>query len=408
MTGGMVFGYDNVPVVTPSGKRSHVARVINETQAAIVREIFDHYASGWGYASIAKALNAVHAPSPRPTEEKPVGLSPSSVRCILRRDLYRGVVTWNRSQKRDKWGRQRQKARPETEWMAREAPELRIVSDALWAAAQERMARTRAILATTQGPRAIVRRDIGSRYLLSGLARCATCGWSMTVITRQHGKTRRPFLGCLSHYKRGPQVCANGQLVPMEKADRAVLGALEGDALDPRIVATIIDMVFEQLKPPNADANVAALKRQLRGVDDKIENLKAAIENGQALAPLVTLLCDRQQERERLIEAIGAAGAIEQIHLDRKAIEERVQAQVASWRALLTESVEDGRTLLREVLSGPLVFTPESEGYHFKAPVATGELIAGAVSENAQQVASPGGYGRLWTGDVQRRILLAA
>lgn len=38
--------------------------------------------------------------------------------------------------------------------------------------------------------------------------------------------------------------------------------------------------------------------------------------------------------------------------MDRAAIEARVQAQVASWRALLTESVEDGRTLLREVLSG--------------------------------------------------------
>ena len=59
---------------------------------------------------------------------------------------------------------------------------------------------------------------------------------------------------------------------------------------------------------------------------------------------------------------------------------------MANWRALLTESVEDGRTLLREVLSGPLVFTPESEGYHFRAPVSTGELIAGEI---AHKVASP-------------------
>jgi hypothetical protein len=27
---------------------------------------------------------------------------------------------------------------------------------------------------------------------------------------------------------------------------------------------------------------------------------------------------------------------------------------------------EDGRTLLREVLSGPPVFTPEGKGYHFQ------------------------------------------
>jgi hypothetical protein len=48
---------------------------------------------------------------------------------------------------------------------------------------------------------------------------------------------------------------------------------------------------------------------------------------------------------------------------------------------MLTESLEDGRILLREVLSGLLMFTPDGEDYHFRAPVATGELIAGAVSD---------------------------
>jgi hypothetical protein len=67
-----------------------------------------------------------------------------------------------------------------------------------------------------------------------------------------------------------------------------------------------------------------------------------------------------------------------------------VLALVADWRALLTESVEDGRALLREMLSGPLLFTPGSEGYHFRGPVATGELIAGAI-EGAHKVASPAG-----------------
>jgi hypothetical protein len=170
-----------------------------------------------------------------------------------------------------------------------------------------------------------------------------------------------------------------------------VLGALEADALDPRIVAAVIDMVFAQLTPANAESTVAALRRNLRVLDGKIANLTAAVESGAALEPLIAQLHDRQQERERLIAAIGAAQAVDQIHIDRAAIEARVPAQVANWRALLTESVEDGRTLLREVLSGPLVFTPEGEGYHFRAPVATGELIAGAVSEGAQQVASPRG-----------------
>jgi site-specific DNA recombinase len=95
VTGGVVFGYDNLTIVADSGKKSHVERRINEPQARIIREIFDRYASGWGYARIAKALNTAHAPSPRPTEDRPAGWSPSSVRSILRRDLYRGVLLWN-------------------------------------------------------------------------------------------------------------------------------------------------------------------------------------------------------------------------------------------------------------------------------------------------------------------------
>ncbi len=41
VTGGRVFGYDNVEILGPSGERSHVERRINEAEAAVVREIFE-------------------------------------------------------------------------------------------------------------------------------------------------------------------------------------------------------------------------------------------------------------------------------------------------------------------------------------------------------------------------------
>lgn len=61
----------------------------------------------------------------------------------------------------------------------------------------------------------------------------------------------------------------------MEKADHAVLGTLEANALDPRMVATIIDMVVAQLTPANAESNIAALRRDLRVLDGTIANLTA-------------------------------------------------------------------------------------------------------------------------------------
>jgi DNA invertase Pin-like site-specific DNA recombinase len=70
--GGVVYGYTNFEVLStehgPDGrpKRLHVIRHINAEQAAVVRRIFELYASGLGITRIAKRLNAEHvAPTPR-------------------------------------------------------------------------------------------------------------------------------------------------------------------------------------------------------------------------------------------------------------------------------------------------------------------------------------------------------
>jgi site-specific DNA recombinase len=48
VTGGRVFGYDNVEIAGPDGKRSHVERRLNEPEAAVVRRIFELCAAGRG------------------------------------------------------------------------------------------------------------------------------------------------------------------------------------------------------------------------------------------------------------------------------------------------------------------------------------------------------------------------
>ena len=48
VTGGRVFGYDNVEIAGADGSRSHVTRRINEAEAAVVRRIFELCAAGRG------------------------------------------------------------------------------------------------------------------------------------------------------------------------------------------------------------------------------------------------------------------------------------------------------------------------------------------------------------------------
>ena len=53
VTGGKVFGYDNVRL------NGHVERRINADEAAVVRDIYQRYANGEGFKQIAHALNAL-------------------------------------------------------------------------------------------------------------------------------------------------------------------------------------------------------------------------------------------------------------------------------------------------------------------------------------------------------------
>jgi site-specific DNA recombinase len=105
VTGGRVFGYDNLVIVGFDGQRSHVERRINEREASTVRRILEMSTAGHGVRTIAKRLNADGVPAPRAQQGRPVAWAPSTVWEVLRRRLYRGEIVWNQSRKRDAWGR---------------------------------------------------------------------------------------------------------------------------------------------------------------------------------------------------------------------------------------------------------------------------------------------------------------
>jgi hypothetical protein len=49
------------------------------------------------------------------------------VREVLYRELYRGVIVWNKSRKRDQWGQHLQRPKAESEWLRVPAPQLQII-----------------------------------------------------------------------------------------------------------------------------------------------------------------------------------------------------------------------------------------------------------------------------------------
>ena len=188
VTGGSVFGYTNVRT-----NNGHVERAINETEAAIIRRIFELCAKGFGRIAIAKKLNAEGAPAPRAQQGRPRAWAPTSVREVLNRDLYRGVIVWNRTRKRDAWGKVKQSDRPESDWLQVPAPKLQLVSDELWTTTRARLNEARESYLRSTGGRLWGRpvNGVASKYLLTGLARCGCCGGSFEVQSRSHGRDGR-------------------------------------------------------------------------------------------------------------------------------------------------------------------------------------------------------------------------
>jgi site-specific DNA recombinase len=118
-----------VDVLGPDGKRSHVERRINASEAMILRRIFALCAEVIGQHRITRTLNAERAIAPRSQEGRPRGWAPTSVHEVLFRDLYGGLITWNRTRQRNQWGQHHQAARLAGKWLEIPAPHLRIVSD---------------------------------------------------------------------------------------------------------------------------------------------------------------------------------------------------------------------------------------------------------------------------------------
>ena len=273
---------------------------------------------------------------------------------------------------------------------------LRIVPEELWLAAGARLAGIRASLEqvtghTAGGTRAPRRSGNDSAYLLSGFARCAVCGGGLGVTSSQR-KGRRLFTyACTAYHKRGTTVCGNGLALPIERIDDDVLQALAGDVLRPAVVMAVIDGVLEEMNPQAQAGELARLRAEALTVDREMERLTEAIAAGSQLGPLLDALKVRQARRDVLAAAVAARDAVDVRRFDRKTIEATVKEKVAGWRTLLSKSIEDGRQVLREVLVGPLRFTPEGRTYRFEGEAAIGQIVAGMVGLPTV-VASPTGF----------------
>jgi site-specific DNA recombinase len=404
VVGGTIFGYRNravlgEPDASGQRRRLHTERVVDAAEAEVVRRIFRMCAEGYGFRRLAVQLNDEWVPSPRPRRAgRSQSWAPSSVREILHRETYIGVVVYNRVRKRDTWGRKTYEERPECEWVRVSAPELRIVTDEEWAAARSRLTASRSSYIKATGGLLYGRPVNGatSPYLLTGMATCAECRGSLIIRTRDHkSHGRRPFYSCSYHLHRGSSVCGNGLEVAMDATNRAVLAAINGTVMRRPVIEAAIGMALADLQPSRhaQESERETLVVSLRQLEAELARLVAAVAAGAGEVPaLVAALRQAEQRRadfQRRLAARDRPAAI----ADLKGVELEIRRRARDWRAVLGRQTDQARGVLQQLLADRIVFTPHVEEgrrwYDFAGTAHLGGMLAGGVS---QAVVTPAGF----------------
>jgi site-specific DNA recombinase len=384
--GGSCFGYANVVVNGPDGRRSHVDRVVDPDQAAVVRRIFEMCAAGLGVKRIAKNLNAEGVAAPRPQRGRPRAWAPSSVRSVLHREAYRGIYVYNATKQSDAWGQRTLEKRPEGEIVRVSVPHWRIAEDGLWHAAHRRLdAAAQVYLRGTNGqvwgrPPS----ELTSKYLLSGKLRCACCGASMTVRSRAQSGKRFYYYACASYDTRGKHVCGNSLLLPMKGAHDEIIGKVSS-LLDPETVEGALADAVEALRAgfSGEETRREALRRDIETAVAEQGRLVEAIARTNDIGVLTQALKDRERRRAHLQQELAALDARDQLKsFDSPAVARELRRRVKEWRGLVQRNTPIARQVLDRLLADRIAWTPRpDEGvYEYAGRLHLDRLLAGIVA----------------------------
>jgi len=107
------------------------------------------------------------------------------VRTILKNERYLGRLVWNKTRKLrvPGTGRRVYGPRPESEWVTKDAPHLRIVPDELWAEVDHRFELVRSLWQRKGARDGLAIGQQRHVYLFSGFLKCGECGGSITLVS---------------------------------------------------------------------------------------------------------------------------------------------------------------------------------------------------------------------------------
>ena len=255
----------------------HSRLLIDETAAAIVRDIFDWFLAGTSVLGIAKRLNEQRIPNPsaykrqqgmnyqHPASDNLDGLWPdSSVRRILRNPLYTGTMVQGKNRMKS-YKLHISEAVPKEEWITVEQTHEAIIPQELFDQAQSLFERDTRTAPTHK-----------QVYLFSGFLRCADCGKAMNrkQISQPYGSYH--YYICSTFKKQHKGACTKHTI----RSDRLEQTVLETLRCQIALAVEMDELIAEINRSGTRSRSVKPLldeRAQLETERERIEQMKLSL-----------------------------------------------------------------------------------------------------------------------------------
>ena len=239
MTTYAPYGYKRVHVQDGAAKRPKLE--LNPPADAVVRRVFDMVLQGKSILDVTKTLNAEGIPT---TNGKK--WLKTTIHTMLSHEAYTGTVVWGANAKDG-------------------APPVRV-EDAHPAIVSKRDFQKARRLLGSRAPKKVNPRRASSPYLLSGIAKCETCGKAMTAAEAKSGKYT--YYICHSLLKRGKGTCKTPRL-NAKSFEKLIVNEIRENVLTESNIRDLVKLLDEEM-----DGVARDQRERLQTIEEELEDVK--------------------------------------------------------------------------------------------------------------------------------------
>ena len=355
------YGYRRVHVQDGAKQRPRLD--LDPPADAVVRRIFQMACRGKSVLDIVGVLNDEGVPTMRGGR-----WSKNTVHGMLTNEAYTGTLVWGVRSK-DK------------------APPMRVEDAFPAIVTRDEFERANRLL-QSRAPKVVHPRRASSPYLLSGLARCESCGQALTAAEAKSG--RYTYYVCQSLIKRGRKACETPRL-NAKRFEETIIGQIRDHILTESNIRDLVRMMDEEMDGVAAEQRerLESIELELTEERKKMERIWRFVESTDLdfadASDRIKQHRDRQQQLEVAAEEARAVLAERRDLLDRADTIATFAQDMGEF--LRTSEITETRAFVRSFVKQVLV-GPGQAVIHYTLPTPEDSPIGGA---DAAEIALAGG-----------------